>query len=149
MHRLTYLADRNLLLLGLTGPLGVRDGKAAFLDLFLHPGCGPDVQILTDARGVTETSLDFAGMLLAAQSLLPQIGRLGPEALCVILVANETHFGMARMLEQIVEALTQRRIRVVDSVAEAAFELGLDPDALAALLEGPAAQALPAGGAGG
>jgi hypothetical protein len=67
----------------------------------------------------------------------------------VILVGNETHFGMARMLEQIVEALTQRRIRVVGSVAEAARELGLGPDALAALLEVPAAQALPAGGAGG
>jgi hypothetical protein len=149
MHRLTFLADRNLLVLGLTGPLDVRDGKAAFLDLFLHPGCGTDVHILTDARDVTDTSLDFAGMLLAAQGLLPQIGRLGSEALCVILVGNETHFGMARMLEQIVEALAQRRIRVVGSVAEAARELGLDPDALTALLAGATAQALPAGGAGG
>ena len=135
MYDLSFHPDHNLFLLRFSGRLTISEGKAAFLDIMRHDGFHPDVRMFTDTRAVTEAVVDFAGIFAAVQSVLGLMNRLGPEALSVILVGNDTHFGMARMLEQVVDALARLQMRVVSSVAEGAAQVGLSEATLEQILD--------------
>jgi hypothetical protein len=125
LYDLSFHPDHNLFLLRFSGRMTIAEGKAAFLDIMRHDGFHPDVRMLTDTRAVTEAVVDFAGIFAAVHSVLGLMSRFGPGARSVILVGNDTHFGMARMLEQVVDALARLQMRVVSSVAEGAAQVGL------------------------
>lgn len=148
MHDLSFIKESNLFVLRFHGTLTTAEGKAAFLEVVRHAEFNDAARLIMDTRGVTEARLDFAGLFAGVQSVLREIGRFGPSALGVVLVRGETHFGLARMLEQVVEALAHRHIRVVTSVEDAAAQLDMPP----ALLDGILATAgrpLPGGTAQG
>jgi hypothetical protein len=135
LYDLSFHPDHNLFLLRFSGRMTIAEGKAAFLDIMRHDGFHPDVRMLTDTRAVTEAVVDFAGIFAAVHSVLGLMSRFGPGARSVILVGNDTHFGMARMLEQVVDALARLQMRVVSSVAEGAAQVGLSEATLEQILD--------------
>lgn len=133
MHDLTHISERNLFVLRFHGLLTAGDGKRGFLDIVGHPGFHPDVWILTDTRAVTEARIGFTDMFTTALSVLSEIRRFSPKARAVILVGNETQFGLARMLEQVIDSLASLLIWTAATPAEAAEALGITEPELESL----------------
>ncbi len=145
MHDLKFVKEKNLFVLQFLGPMSVGDGKRAFLEIVRHPEFNPDVWMFTDTRGVTEARFDFTGIFTGVQGVLSDMRKFSPQARSVILVAGETHFGLARMLEQIVDALAHLQIRVTATPEEAAAQLDMTAEALLALLSPPLSGGAPGG----
>lgn len=141
MHSIHPLPDTGLILVQFAGRMTVADGRAAFLELMARPGFDPEVPILVDMLGVTDLVADFMSILLAVQGVRAQLGRFRPQSRVVALVGGETHYGMARIVEQVVETVSDLRIRVTLTVTEAAAHLGMTETEVSALLA--QARALP------
>ncbi|MGB4828672.1 MAG: hypothetical protein WBP18_15640 [Paracoccaceae bacterium] len=144
MYCLTLSSDPRIFILQFRDRMTVSEARQGFVDIVAHPEFDPAIPIFAVLRGVTELVADFPGIFGAVQAVRKQIKRFGPGSKCVILAGNEVHYGVARMLEQIVDAMSQLRIRVVARADEAAKALGLTVEALEALMQA-AERALPEG----
>ena len=132
------LCERNgIFVLIFQDRITVSDGRRAFLDVINHPGFDPMVPILADLRGVTDLAVDFPGMFMAVQAVLKHIRRFSAQSKTVLLTGNDMQYGTARMLQQVVEAVSQLRFTVVDSTDEAAAKLGLSVADLETLTRAP------------
>lgn len=147
MHDLTFVPDHNLFVLRFHGLMTVDDGTRAFREMVRHPSFHSAAWVMADTRGVTEAQVDFAGTFASVQGLLGDMAKFGGGSRAVLLVQGETHFGLARMLEQIMAALANLKIRVVATPAEAALHLDLSVERLEALLAdaGPLSGGAPQG----
>jgi hypothetical protein len=140
MYVMTIRTDQRLVHFRFRDQLTVSEFRRAFLDFVESPQFDPAFLMLTDTREVDELIADFKSMFNAVQGLSRAFARFDREAKCVLLVKGDMHFGMARMLEQIVEVFSPIRIRAVQSVAEASAFSELSLEALAEVLSGGAAE---------
>jgi 2-hydroxy-3-keto-5-methylthiopentenyl-1-phosphate phosphatase len=127
--------DLKLGILLLKGHVTVPEVKQGYLDLIRHPQLSPDMKMFADARGVTEVTADFLSMLSATYSVKRDLDRLSRESRCVMLVASEMNFGIARMFQQVVGSVSWVNIHIVSELAVAETRLGLAPGVLAPLLQ--------------
>lgn len=151
MYRLTFHPENQTFVLRFEGQIDAASGKDAFLRTVSHPSFSAASGMFWDLRGVSEAKVEFADLFAAVQSVVPKLARLTPETRAVILVENDTLFGLARMLEQVVDAMSPLRIRVAQTEDEAGRQLDLPPGRLGAMLAEGLAEgldALPQAGAG-
>ena len=123
------------------GPLSVSLFRRAFLDFVESPQFDPTFLMLTDVRDVSEIDADFVSIFSAVQGMSRVFSLFGEDVLCVLLARKDLHFGMSRMLAQILELYSPIRIWSVRSQDEACESSGLDP----AVLDGILAEGMPAG----
>jgi hypothetical protein len=134
MYIMTIRTDRQLVHFRFRDNLTIPGFRRAFLDFVESPEFDPQYLILIDIREVTEITADFKGIFNAVQGLSQIFTKFERGALCVLLVNGDLHFGMARMLQQIVEVFSKIRIQPVRDLAEASVHSGLAPDDLADIL---------------
>ena len=134
MYVMTIRPEKGLVHFRFRDRLTVAEFRRAFLDFAEGPGFDPTYLMLTDTRDVTELVADFQSIFNAVQGLSRVFARFDREAKCVLLVTGDTHFGMARMLEQIVEVFSPIRIKAVQTLAEASAQSGLSLAELAEVL---------------
>lgn len=123
------------------GPLSVSLFRRAFLDFVESPQFDPTFLMLTDVRDVSEIDADFVSIFSAVQGMSRVFSLFREDVLCVLLAKKDLHFGMSRMLAQILELYSPIRIWSVRSQDEACKSSGLDP----AVLDGILAEGMPAG----
>ncbi len=134
MYRLSFHPETETFILRFEGRFDVPTGKAAFLAIVRHPSFTPASGIFWDVRAVTEAIVEFGPLFAAVQSVLAALLRFNAESRAVILVEDDTHFGMARMLEQIVDAVSPLHVRVARTLSEAERHLALPEGRLSDLL---------------
>ena len=142
MYRLTFHPDIETFVLRFEGRFDVPIGKQAFLDIVRHPSFTPASRIFWDVRAVDDAIVEFGPLFGAVQSVIAALLQFTAESRAVILVEDDTHFGMARMLEQIVDAVSPLRVRVARTLAEAERHLAL-PEGLLSKLTTDASDDLP------
>lgn len=145
MHSIAIRADHGIAYFRFRARLSPDLGRQAFADYVEMPDFKPTHRLFWDLRDVTEIDADFTRIFASVQSLSGAFRRFETEAPGVVLVKDAMQYGLARMMEQVVDALSLIRIRVTDRADEAAALLGLRPDELEALrqelgpcLQGPA-----------
>jgi 2-hydroxy-3-keto-5-methylthiopentenyl-1-phosphate phosphatase len=119
----------------LQGHVTVPEVKQGYLDMMRHPQLGLDLKMFADARGVTEVTADFLSMLSATYSVKRELDRLSQESRCVMLVASDTNYGIARMFQQVVNSVSWVNIHIVSDITLAEQRLGLLPGQLTPLLQ--------------
>jgi hypothetical protein len=135
-YDLTVLPQARLALFRFHGMVTVAEAKAAFEDYVAHPGFDPRFVMLSDARAVTEIDATFGAIFVNVLGLGGLLRRFSDEALSVVLVEEGMVFGMVRMLEQVLDALSRIKMRIAWTVEEAATLTGRPAEALHALLAG-------------
>ena len=134
MFATKVFCDRNLGLLQLRRNVTVSEVKNGYLEILQNPALQHDTRILTDAREVTDIAVDFPGMLMAVLSVKHELGRLSSSSRAILMVHGETHFGIARMFEQVVDSVTRLRMRVVQDPWDAARALRMSEAELTTIL---------------
>jgi hypothetical protein len=127
MYALTIRPDRGVAVFRFHGVLTADGGRRAFQDYVTRADFSPDRPFLWDLRDVDELDVDFGRMFAAVQGMTAALRRFERDTPAVILVKDEMQYGMARMLEQIVDSASRIRISVVGSADEACAVLGLIP----------------------
>ena len=130
MYKLTLNSECRLFALIMHGIIPVEEGRRAFLEIVAHPGFDPEIPIYVDIRAVTEVDADFPRVFMAVQAVKAEMRHFGDMSCMVILAGDGSAYGMARMLQQVVEAVARLRMRVVASMGEASALLGLSAEIL-------------------
>lgn len=112
------------------------DGRLAFLGLVTHPEFEPTIPVLVDIRRVIEITADFKGVFMTVQALKAKMAALDCQTRFVVMTGEGASFGMARMLQQVVEVITQLRMTVVATSAEACAILGIPEPIMEAVVAG-------------
>jgi len=112
------------------------DGRQAFLTLVDHPEFDLTIPILVDVRQVTEITADFTGVFAVVQALKARMASFDRGTRFVVLTGGGVSFGMARMLQQVVDVITQLRMTVLATGAEACMVLDLAEAELEDLVAG-------------
>lgn len=141
MHSLSILPDDRLIFLYMHDHLTVSEARQAFLEIIAHPGFDPAIPILVDIRRVSEVAADFKGVFMAVQTVKAEMRRFGPQSRFVVLAGDGMPYGMARMLQQVVEVVARLRIWVVASAEEASAILGMPVDELEVMCAAEAGRA--------
>lgn len=125
--------ERNLAYFRMPANIGVT-GCADMLRRYVEdPRFDPGRRMLTDATEVTEIDASFLGIIVAVERLAPLIGRFSKKADSVLLVASGHSFGMARMMQQVVEPVSALRFHITHDVADALHLAGQTDTDLTAL----------------
>jgi hypothetical protein len=127
-YELQVLPEAGVAFFRFVGQVNAREGMEAFLLYTEHSSFSPEHVMLTDARGVTSIDASFIEVLSICLSLRAQLGKFDKEVLSVVLVGTEHQFGFARMLEQVLNLLSNIRLHVVNGVDEALNLTSLGPE---------------------
>jgi hypothetical protein len=115
-YRLKIVPEKRL---AFSGRLTASEGRAAFVDYTDHELFCPTYFMLSDARGVSGIDAFFPDVFAKIISLGLRLRSFKSPVLSIVLVRTEVQFGYARMLEQVREATSLIRLRVVTEEAEA------------------------------
>ena len=108
--------------------ISISDARQVFVDYVAHADFNAGYAMVTDARTVTAIDASFVGILTNVQGLLVPLRQFEKGAVSVILVAGQTTYGMARMLEQVLDYTSKIKVRIASTEAEA-LTLAGQPDA--------------------
>ena len=101
------------------GQVSVAIARKAFESYVQHPDFDPSYPMITDARGVLEVDASFRQIVRNILGLSRPLCRFDRPVPSVVLVGNDTVFGMVRMLEQVLDSVSRIELRAVWSEAEA------------------------------
>lgn len=101
------------------GLVSVKEAKQCFLDYVAHPDFDPTYVMLTDARGVDEIDASYRDILLNVMGLIKPLRHFKDKALSVILVENDMAYGMAHMLQQVLDSVSPIRVQTVEDEVSA------------------------------
>jgi hypothetical protein len=118
-HELNIRPDLKLVCFRFTGQIRVPDVRDAFLDWANRPEFDASYVMLSDGRRVTTVDATFLGILTAAQGVQADLKKFDQGALSVVLVSTQTVFGMARILEQVLDFTSKLKMVTVWSPEEA------------------------------
>lgn len=125
----------------MNGVIDVPDAIGAFRSYVDHPLFDPTFVMLTDTVAVTEVDANFRGVVGGVHRSLSLIRKFPQEAHSVIFAPQDVTFGMACVLQQVVEPLSHLRFDILRDEADALAKAGQAEhsfDALqAALLRAP------------
>lgn len=116
---------RRVAIFEFSGEMSAKDGKQVFLEYISRPDFDPSFTMITDARQVTAIPSGFLEILSLVRGLRPMLKQFDRGALSIVLVNNDVSYGMARVLEQVLDMFSRIRLRVVETEAEAMDLAGL------------------------
>ncbi|WP_421703539.1 hypothetical protein [Aliiroseovarius sp.] len=101
------------------GVISVATARRAFEDYVAHPDFDPGFTMISDAREVTELDASYRRIVTNILGLARPLRRFDKGALSIVLVGDETTYGMVRMLEQVLDFFSAIQLRPVWSEEEA------------------------------
>ncbi|KPP83735.1 MAG: hypothetical protein HLUCCA08_08010 [Rhodobacteraceae bacterium HLUCCA08] len=111
------------------GAVSTTEFTRAFTNYTEHPGFRPDAAILTDGRQAGALPISYREVAAQVARTMPALSRLSPEARIILLAERDDQFGMARMLQQVLHAVTSVAVIVTRSEPDALTRAGCpDPD---------------------
>ncbi|WP_417208380.1 hypothetical protein [Antarctobacter sp.] len=108
----------------MTGVIDVPDAIGAFREYVEHPHFDPAFVMLTDTRQVSDVDARFRAIVGGVHRSLTLIRSFRQEARSVIYAPQDVAFGMARVLQQVVEPLSHLRFEILRGEAEALSRAG-------------------------
>lgn len=126
-YQIRILPDRGVATFRFHGEISVSIARKAFEDYVAHPDFDPGFTMISDAREVTGLDASYRQIVANILGLARPLRRFDKEVLSVVLVGDETTYGMVRMLEQVLDFFSAIALRPVWSEAEALRLAGL-PD---------------------
>ncbi|WP_157733518.1 hypothetical protein [Antarctobacter heliothermus] len=132
---------RRLALFEMHGVITVPDAIDGLRSFVEHPLFDPGLVMLTDARHVDDVVASFIGIVGGAHRSRALFCNFRQEAHNVIYAPQDVAFGMARVMQQVVEPLSYLRFDILRDETEALANAGQDElsfDALYAALSHPA-----------
>ncbi|EEW24260.1 beta-N-acetylhexosaminidase family protein [Rhodobacter ferrooxidans] len=118
-YSLTILPEKRLALFQFVGEMNVANCRQSFVEYVKHELFRSEYVMLVDTRGVTVAQATFSEIFAAVQSVSSLLRKFDTEALSVVLVRDDVQFGLARVLEQVLDFSSRIRMRVVYTEAEA------------------------------
>ena len=109
----------------LTGVLHTHESEDALRLYTRTPGFDPAFTLLTDARGLDGVESSFAEILGAAWRLRPVLRLFDRPVTSVILVGSDVGFGMARVMQQVIEPVSRFDFVITRDPVEAMRGAGL------------------------
>ncbi|CUH77099.1 hypothetical protein [Tropicibacter naphthalenivorans] len=106
------------------GDTDVAEGVRAFLEYVDHPLFDPTFTMLSNTAHLGEVKAGFRGILMGIQRLAPQYKRFRFAADSVIYARDDVAFGTARMLQQMLEPISQFRFHIQRTEQEALGRAG-------------------------
>ncbi|WP_323769074.1 hypothetical protein [Antarctobacter sp.] len=103
----------------MSGIIDVPDAIAAFREYVGHPHFDPAFVMLTDTCQVSDVDARFRAIVGGVHRSLTLIRHFRQEARSVIYAPQDVAFGMARVLQQVVEPLSHLRFEILRDEAEA------------------------------
>jgi hypothetical protein len=127
-YRLKIIPEKKLAFFAFAGHLTASEGRAAFIEYTDHELFCPTYPMLSDARGVSGIDASFPDVFAKMVSLGSRLRTFKSPVLSIVLVRTEVQFGYARMLEQVLAAMSLIQLHVVTEEAEALRLAGLMED---------------------
>lgn len=115
---------RGLALFEMHGVMTVPDAIGGMRSFVEHPLFDPVLVMLTDARHVDDVVADFLGIVGGAHRSLALFRNFRQEAHNVIYAPQDVAFGMARVMQQVVEPLSHLQFHILRDEAEALAKAG-------------------------
>ncbi|MCA0954221.1 hypothetical protein LCM16_08990 [Mameliella alba] len=116
----TIFPDRSLALFRMFGVIDVSQGFTSFRDYVQHRDFSPDFIMLSDTRRVLGVDASFLGIVASVQrahGLLQRYQDTG--GLSVIHAPNDVTFGVARIMQQVTEPVSNLRFEILRDESEA------------------------------
>ena len=111
--------DRGLAHFRMTGTIDVAQTLGSFADYVRNPLFDPSYVMLTDAQDVGAVDADFLGIVGGVQRAMPFLRSFPDEASSIIYAPRDLIFGMARIMQQVVEPVSRLRFQILRDEAEA------------------------------
>lgn len=130
-YQITIIPQDHVAYFRFQGEISVATARRAFEDYVAHPDFDPTHIMLSDARMVTHLDAGYRQIIANIFGLARPLKLFSNGATSIVLVGDETTYGMVRMLEQILDTFSAIRLTPVWTLSEAAELAGHAP----ALLE--------------
>lgn len=116
--------NRKLAFFQFEGTVDTQQGAQIFEDYVNSKIFSPEYTMLTDTSGLKSAKASYRTMLSGVLSLRASLGKFSQPATSVIYARSDFFFGMARLLEQVQNPLSQIKIIVTRDEAEALYLAG-------------------------
>lgn len=110
---------RRLAFFRMVGTVKTPECVDAFFDYTKHPEFNPEFPFLTTTENMTRIESNFRQVVQAVQRTKPLFSPFRKESLCVIHAPGHLSFGMARILQQVIEPVSNFRLEITRNPAEA------------------------------
>jgi len=111
--------DRGLVHFRMSGTIDVPQTLASFSGYVRNPLFDPSYVMLTDAQDVGAVDADFLGIVGGVQRAMTFLRSFPDEASSIIYAPRDLTFGMARILQQVVEPVSTLRFKILRDEGEA------------------------------
>lgn len=104
--------ERQLAYFHFSGTVTVADCADAFRRYLAHPLFDPAYMMLSDTRDLEGIEASFLGIVVAVERLLPSFLQFRKLRSSVIHAPGDVAFGMARMMQQVTEPVSNFRFEI-------------------------------------
>ncbi|MBS0124412.1 hypothetical protein [Thetidibacter halocola] len=125
--------DRRLVHFRLCGVLHTIESERALIRYTQDPAFDPTYTFLTDARGLTEINSGFLEIIGAAHRLRHVLALFDRPVNSVLICPSDLSFGMARIMQQVIEPLTHFTFHIARTETQALKAAGIHDTTLADL----------------
>lgn len=108
----TVHPERRLAYFRMTGDVALQECIDTFVGYVDHPQFDPACVMLTDTRNLVHVEADFRRILWAVDRTRKLFHRFPKGTLCVIHAPRDVNFGLARILQQVLEPFSPFRFEI-------------------------------------
>ncbi|WP_306043547.1 hypothetical protein [Mameliella sp. MMSF_3510] len=116
--------NRGLAHFRMSGTIDVPQTLGSFSDYVQNPQFDPSFVMLTDAQEVGVVDADFLGIVGGVQRAMTFLRSFPNEAFSIIYAPRDLTFGMARIMQQVVEPVSKLRFHILRDEGEALARAG-------------------------
>ncbi|MGP6085993.1 hypothetical protein [Antarctobacter jejuensis] len=111
--------ERGIVFFRMVGTVDTTNSVDAFLAYTDHPDFDPSFVFLTDTTHLSHMKSDFVRIVGAVQRTMRLFSRFKKGSLCIIHAPGDVNFGMARILQQVLEPVSSFQVKVTRSDKDA------------------------------
>lgn len=111
--------ERSLAYFRMVGTCSVGEAANSLRSWVATPGFTPAYPMLVNMEDCDAIEATFLAVVFAAERLLPTFRAFTPSGRCIICAPDDVPFGMARMVQQITEPMSNIRFEIYRNPAEA------------------------------
>ncbi|GAA4225094.1 hypothetical protein GGQ68_001780 [Sagittula marina] len=115
----TFHPDQKLAFFRFFNQITVQDCVETFRAYVAHPDFRPDDLMLSDTRQLEGIDATCLGIIVAVERLLPCFRAFPDTARSIIYAKNDLIFGMARMMQQVIEPVSTFEFQIHRTEADA------------------------------
>lgn len=113
------MPERGLAYFRMSGKLFTAECVTAFMDYTKDPMFNPNLTMLTNAEGLRGLNTNFVEVVRAAGEIREAMGLFKTPVPSVLYCTSNAAFGMARVMQQVVEPMSKFQFKITKDPAEA------------------------------